>query len=350
MYSITARNVQEALYRGIQLVLGEGRERPSRNGPVLGLEAPLVTHLTHPTERVLFSPVRNANPTFHLLESLWMLAGRDDVKFPATFVKQIKEYSDDHGTLWGAYGYRWRKWFGYDQLEVIINELRKNPTSRRCVLQMWNAMGLTEDDELPGHWLLPDLQRATVGGKDVPCNTAIYFDRRNGDLNMTVTNRSNDMIWGLYGANAVHMSMLLEYMAAAIGCGVGWMTTISNDAHVYLEQYSKAKLYQMMQDVSAHSGYVKQMEPQPLLLQGETIEDFNDDLELFFATFDGRAGVEGIVSQQFNTDYFNTTVVRLLHAWLLRKDYDHAAVMADRIASPDWAWAMREWLQTNRRS
>lgn len=352
MYSITARNVQEALFRAITLTLSEGRERPSRNGLVLGLDMPLVTMLTNPTERVLFSPVRNANPVFHLLESLWMLAGRNDLKFPSTIVKQIRAYSDDSETLWGAYGWRWRQFFGYDQLEAIIDELKANPTSRRCVLQMWNGMDTPQhgnakfyNDETP-----PDLYVATHGGKDVPCNTAIYFDRRNGALNMTITNRSNDMIWGLYGANAVHMSMLQEYMAAAIGCPVGWMTTISNDAHIYLEQYPREKLRLIAQDVLAHNGYVLQQTSQPLLLEGETIEEFNADLESFFATFDSRHGLDGINGEQFLTDWFQTTVAPMVHAWRSRKDYAFASRIADRIAAPDWAWAVREWLQTNRRS
>ena len=50
---------------------------------------------------------------------------------------------------------------------------------------------------------------------------------------MTVCNRSNDMLWGAYGANAVHMSMLQEYLASRLEIAVGEYTQISDSFHVY---------------------------------------------------------------------------------------------------------------------
>jgi thymidylate synthase len=330
MNQVYARNVQEALRAGINLVLTHGERRESRNGPVLGLPVPLVTTLSHPTERVLISKERNANPAFHLLEALWMLAGRNDVKFPGTIVKQIRKYSDTGTTLHGAYGHRWREWFGYDQLKAIAVELTENPTSRRCVLQMWDGER--------------DLSMATAGGgKDVPCNTAIYFDRRNGALNMTVTNRSNDMIWGLYGANAVHMSVLQEYMAASIGCPVGWMTTISNDAHVYLDVYPIEKLQAIRNDVHDAMQVLHRYTPQPMLLEGETIEELDADIEEFFSLFDTGRG-KSIPAVVFNTDWFNSTVRYMWGAWQER-DNGSSYVWAGRIADPMWSLAMTQWLR-----
>jgi len=103
-----------------------------------------------------------------------------------------------------------------NQLPDIISMLRENPDDRRCVLQMW-------DVEV-------DLGRA---GRDVPCNTHIYFLVNDGQLDMTVCCRSNDIILGAYGANAVHFSMLQEFMAAGIGVGVGSYWQISNNFHAY---------------------------------------------------------------------------------------------------------------------
>jgi hypothetical protein len=50
---------------------------------------------------------------------------------------------------------------------------------------------------------------------------------------MTVTNRSNDMIWGMLGANYVHFSVLQEYMAARLGVEVGYYYHFTNNLHVY---------------------------------------------------------------------------------------------------------------------
>jgi Thymidylate synthase len=220
MRVLIARNVHEALPLGLRLLEQEGLRRESRNGPVLVSPWPVTTVYERPCERVLFWPERDANPFFHLYESLWMLAGRNDVKPLLRYAKNMASFSDDGRTLHGAYGYRWRRWFEkpLDQLMVIAQVLRENPDDRRSILQMWDASS--------------DLGKM---GKDLPCNTMASFQRdAEGRLNLTVFCRSNDIIWGAYGANAVHFSMLLEYMALWIGCPVGVYNQVSVNWHGYL--------------------------------------------------------------------------------------------------------------------
>jgi hypothetical protein len=139
-------------------------QKNSRNGGVTMLEEPCLITYTHPRERVLFNSARDANPFFHLYESLWMLAGRNDVAPLTYYVSKMKDFSDDDGkTFNGAYGYRWRHalrdstlgWEDKDQLDIIVSHLKGNPESRRAVLQMWNV----EDDLLK-------IERS----KDVCCN------------------------------------------------------------------------------------------------------------------------------------------------------------------------------------
>jgi len=236
---LDVQNVNEAAQHGLTFLLNYGKEEESRNGRVLVAPTPVTTIYNRPLQRVLFSQTRDANPFFHLMEALWMLAGHNDIDFPARFNRRFKEYSDDGLMAWGAYGFRWREFFGYDQLAMIIAELRRNPTSRRCVLAMWNGMDTGERDL---DVIENDLLTGIRGGRDVPCNTHAYFDVRGGVLNMTVCNRSNDAVWGAYGANAVHFSFLLEYMAEQIGVPVGVCRQISNNFHAYLEHYSRQKL------------------------------------------------------------------------------------------------------------
>ena len=145
-----------------------------------------------------------------------MLSGSNNVDFPASFAKQIREYSDDGTTLNGAYGFRWRYYWDYDQLEQIIYMLKNDSTTRRAVLSMWD----------PQH----DLEYDSV---DTPCNTHIYFRTVGGRLDMTVCNRSNDLVWGMLGANIVHMSILQEYIANATGLPVGTYHQFTNNLHVY---------------------------------------------------------------------------------------------------------------------
>ncbi|WVW77429.1 thymidylate synthase [Stenotrophomonas phage vB_SmaS_Bhz59] len=217
MKVIHARNVQQALPEALRALLLEGVERDSRNGPVLMFDEPVTTVYEKPAERVLFWAERDANPFFHLVESVWMLAGRNDVETVAHFVARMRSFSDDGKTFHGAYGFRWREHFGFDQLPRIIDALKKDGTDRRQVLSMWDA-------------------RADLGrqGKDLPCNLqAIFQITARGDLDMTVTNRSNDIIWGAYGANAVHFSYLHEFVARAVGVPQGCYRQVSANFHAY---------------------------------------------------------------------------------------------------------------------
>jgi len=219
MKVINARNVNDALLLGIDLFNDNTsyRVQESRNGTTYEALEPVTTVYNRPCERVCLLKVRDANPFFHYIESLWMLAGRKDLKPLTYFVKSMEDFSDDGETLWGAYGWRWKSYFHKDQIDIVYRMLRKNPEDRRAVLQMWDAN--------------KDLNR---NGKDVPCNTNIYFKIREDKLNMTVCNRSNDMLWGAYGANAVHMSVLQEYLAALLGVEVGTYRQVSDSFHIYL--------------------------------------------------------------------------------------------------------------------
>lgn len=230
MTGLKVRNVHEALPRAIQLLNEIGVRRESRNGPVL-FGGMVATIYEKPQERVLFWPQRDANPFFHLYESLWMLAGRNDVEPLTRYVKQAAAYSDDGVTSHGAYGHRWRhsSISDKDQLRVIAQRLKEDPTDRRSVLQMWDSeRDLWTNEE--AQYVMPKI------GKDFPCNTMATFQRGvEGELNLVVFCRSNDIVWGAYGANAVQFSTLLEYMAHWIGCPMGTYTQISVNWHGYLD-------------------------------------------------------------------------------------------------------------------
>lgn len=219
MQVISVRNAHEALPEAIYQMTRNGVKRASRNGPVFMHPAPVCTMYARPQERVLFWPLRDANPFFHLFEALWMLAGRNDVEYVGRFAKNMHSYSDDGVTLHGAYGARWRRLRGIDQLDLIAERLTLNENDRRQVVQMFDA----EFDLLE-----------QKGARDIPCNLTITFQVSvEGQLDMTVFNRSNDIVWGCYGANAVHFSVLQEYMAKKINKPIGRYWQISVNWHAY---------------------------------------------------------------------------------------------------------------------
>lgn len=290
MQTITATYADEALQLGLQEVISTGLESSSRNGPVLRTPMPLTTTYADPRSRVLFNSVRDANPFLHLFESMWMLQGRNDLAFVQHFTPQMKAYSDDGRTLNGAYGFRWRNHFGFDQLhDFIIQELTKNPETRRAHLGMWDAS--------------TDPTSAQTGTADIPCNTSIAFDVIRGRLSMTVFNRSNDLCFGAYGANLVHMSFLLEYVAQATGLKIGNYYQVSNNAHVYVENPATARLITKVDDAyTLTDEYLKAiaanpvpqgMVPTPLLFEHGEIESFRSDLDILFQHFDRTGTLSG---------------------------------------------------------
>jgi len=216
MLTLTFNDVNEA-YHEVQTLKGSFADWAiTRNGLALVFDSPVLIEHAVPDRRVLFDPIRDANPFFHYMEAIWMLSGSNDVSFPAKFAKQIAEYSDDGETLHGAYGHRWRHHFGTDQIDRVVEVLRRDPKSRRAVIAMWDP---TDDLD--------------VQSKDLPCNTHIYFRVYCGRLSMTVCNRSNDLVWGMLGANIVHLSILQEYLAGALEMETGSLFQFTNNLHIY---------------------------------------------------------------------------------------------------------------------
>lgn len=332
MRIIQGRNVHDILPRALQLLDQEGVRRDSRNGPVL-LGPSVTTVYERPQERVLFHPSRDANPFFHLYECLWMLAGRSDVTGPARYASNMRNYSDDGDTLNGAYGHRWRRAFlvpnigSRDQLVSIARRLKENPDDRRCVLQMWSTT--------------LDLDNAS---KDVCCNLTATFQRGlRGELDLTVFCRSNDIVLGCYGANAVHFSFLLEYMALWIGCLVGTYTQISVNWHGYLDTLTKVK------DIRPDkAGYVdnpyagRRVIAVPLSSPIERMDATIHDL-LHYA--DSNNFTEKYV-ESYSTPWA-LMAARMLYAHQLyrAKQFDLALNALGTEWTADWLVAGREWLR-----
>lgn len=333
MHSIIATNPNTALAAGLWHLQREGSRSDSRNGEVLVARGPVVTTTLNPTQRVLFSALRDANPFFHLIEALWMLAGRNDVAIPANYAQQLQLYSDDGVTLNGAYGYRWREHFGVDQLLQAINTLKKDPNTRRCVVAMWDGAS--------------DAKTALLGGADVPCNTHIYFSPQpSGALDMTVCCRSNDAVWGAHGANAVHFSVLLEFVAAFSGFRVGKMYQFSNNYHIYTQRADVTRLLDGA--YAADDRYAQGfMTMQPLVGGHDRIDDWHDDLDTLMDYIENvAAGRVETPEPRLNAAFLRETALPMVRAHWLYKAGNHTMALqaAQTIYSEDWRIACCEWL------
>ena len=339
--ALTADCPDAALSDALWRLNVHGVRQGSRNGPVLKIPGPAITTYPRPQQRVMFSPMRDANPFFHLYESLWMLAGKHDATSVSRYAAHMETFAQD-GDLWGAYGWRWRSFFGFDQLAEIVDILKKDPTTRRAVLSMWSPNGdLVPTSAGSGVW----------ASKDVPCNTQVYFDATSGELDMTVCNRSNDAVWGAYGANVVHMSILHEYIALAARLPLGVYHQFSNNLHIYSERPDVQRLIEVKAgsrtvrftpDMRYHGG-ASGVNVSPL---GGPYSDMSSWLEECEAIVADPTTCEN----GYQHDFFQHVALPLFSAHKAYKDGDlegalHYIYNAQGDPNGDWIVAGAEWIQ-----
>lgn len=324
MLCLRANNVNEILpialmhFQTADVIESKPRGQRRHQYPV-----PISSMYNHPTERVLFSSVRDCNPYFHFMESLWILAGRNDVKWLEQWLASIKDYSDDGVTFHGAYGARLKR---VGQMSRVIQRLQEEKDTTRAVLAIYDA-------ELDSGYM----------GKDMPCNCTVMLGIQKGRLNLTVCNRSNDMVWGAYGANVVQFSMLQEYIAGMVGCDVGWYIQISNNAHIYPDNEATQRVMEVQgYDIMRQDYYSKEdqdiykVEPYPIGVRDNPMV-WNMDLINFMNNS----------SSKFHCEFFREVAhpMRLSHIAYRNKHYHTAMLHASDIIAEDWKLACLQWLQ-----
>ena len=323
MKVIDVDNVNEAYVQASNLMKKNAVTVKSRGMFTLEYPEPVTTVYRNPRERVCLLPERDANPFFHLMEALWILSGRNDVAWLVWFNKRMREYSDDGFTFHAPYGYRMRHNYGMDQIDEAIKLLKSRPDTRQAVITIWD----------PRH----DLNKES---KDIPCNDMIFLKIRNGRLNMTVCCRSNDMIWGAYGANVVQFSMLQEYIAMHIGVAVGVYRQVSDSFHIYPDNPHWEKLRLLpYSDFNPYKYWVK---PIPLISGDERPEDWDEDLTVFMEVTDSVG--KDILDVEFSTYWFRNVASPMYGLWFRHKVDGDAIKFIDSIAASDWREAAKLWL------
>jgi thymidylate synthase len=210
MININARNVNEAFQIAllhVQEAMRQGtlREVNPRGQRRLEFKTPFCTTYTHPRERVLFDATRDANPFFHFMESLWILAGSKDVTWLSQWLPNIKDYSDNGTDFHGAYGERLH---AYGQLNDVIRRLRDEPDGNRAVL----AIYMPQRD-------------SKYTGLDMPCfagDTVLWSPE--GDLSISeVAKKFKDgsvTKWPVYSVNPLTKEMKLAWASRVWRSGV----------------------------------------------------------------------------------------------------------------------------------
>lgn len=133
------------------------------------------------------------------------------------FVERIKTndaFAKKYGNLGPVYGKQWRNFNGVDQLEWLINEIRKNPTSRRLIISAWNPSEI-EDMALP------------------PCHCFMQFYVNEGKLSCQLYQRSADIFLGV-PFNIASYSLFTMMIAQVCNLKPGTFVHTIGDAHIYL--------------------------------------------------------------------------------------------------------------------
>lgn len=223
-------NANQALPALLHRVLAKGTTVESRNGTTLELLMQQITLENPVSQKEITAPGRKVSLPAQIAETMWILAGRNDVDWLSHYLPRAKDFADD-GMHWrGGYGPRLRKWGEsleswqeYDQLAYIVDLLKLDPETRRAVFTIYNP---AVDNE---------------PGKDIPCNNWVHFIPRNGVLHGHVAIRSNDLFWGWSGINAFEWTSLLQVVSGLTGMKAGSLTFSISSLHLYERHWAKAE-------------------------------------------------------------------------------------------------------------
>ncbi len=210
----------------LQQVLEQGAEKADRTGTgtrsVFGRQLrfdlsqgfPLVT-----TKKVHLRSIVH--------ELLWFIRGETNVAtLRENKVSIWDEWADADGELGPVYGKQWRRWTGsdgreIDQLRWVVDEIKRNPDSRRLIVSAWNVA------DLPQMALMP-------------CHTLFQFYVANGLLSCQLYQRSADLFLGV-PFNIASYALLTHMVARHCSLAVGDFVHVLGDAHLYSNHFEQAR-------------------------------------------------------------------------------------------------------------
>jgi thymidylate synthase len=159
-------------------------------------------------------------------ETAWQFMGTKDPEFILRHAPKLWSKFVEDGELKTAYGYRWSKAFGRDQLQMAIDQLKINPTNRQLVVMAWDAScdGLGQPDQ----------------PKNIPCPIGFTLSALAGALHMSVFIRSSDVFVGL-PYDVMCYALTLDAIASEVGLVPGTIHFSLAHAHIYKPHWLVAK-------------------------------------------------------------------------------------------------------------
>ncbi|MDX1903631.1 MAG: thymidylate synthase [Thermonemataceae bacterium] len=161
-------------------------------------------------------------------ELLWFLKGETNIQYlKENKVSIWDEWADEKGELGPVYGKQWRSWEGkdgkiIDQITEVIEQIKKNPDSRRLIVSAWNVA------DLPAMKLMP-------------CHILFQFYVAENKLSCQLYQRSADVFLGV-PFNIASYALLTMMIAQVCNLEVGDFIWTGGDTHLYLNHLEQAKI------------------------------------------------------------------------------------------------------------
>ena len=161
-------------------------------------------------------------------ELLWFLRGDTNIQYLRDNGVTIwDEWADGHGELGPIYGYQWRSWptpdgAHIDQIRQVVEQIQRNPDSRRLIVSAWNVA---------------DIERMALP----PCHAFFQFYVAQGKLSCQLYQRSADIFLGV-PFNIASYALLTLMIAQVTGLQAGEFIHTLGDAHLYLNHLAQTEI------------------------------------------------------------------------------------------------------------
>lgn len=168
-------------------------------------------YLKNPLDNNINTLFRKWKKSYAEIEWEWYLSKNRNVSEIKKYAKIWDKMHNGDNIVNSNYGYQWSR---NNQIDFIINELSKNPNSRRAVISIYDG------------------KEHQIHSFDTPCTLNIIFNITNGLLNMSVLMRSNDLWFGFCN-DQYCFSKLHELISNKLNLKIGWYYHFSNNLHLY---------------------------------------------------------------------------------------------------------------------
>ncbi len=204
MYSIKKPSVRASFEHLVEKILKDGQDMITEDGQRCREIRNAIIEITNPKLKSISPKYPLGKKAVKQYTDNLLYGNSGEGQFVYDYYERIREYPSHDRELKN------------DQIEYVINKLNSNPTSRRCVISLWN----------------PYIDQKV---KDVPCLNHIGFQKYGNNLHMSVLFRSNDVLLAFH-SNAIGLISLGEYVAEKTNSILKNYTHFIYNAHIYIDR------------------------------------------------------------------------------------------------------------------